>query len=70
MPYVSYVWWKDFISLYMAGHAKLMDNLVLFVCFGSFNIFLVGIQQYWGAKIIAALRKMLAGDKSGREKEG
>eukprot|EP00307_Rebecca_sp_RCC1486_P007252 CAMPEP_0119407448 /NCGR_PEP_ID=MMETSP1335-20130426/1327_1 /TAXON_ID=259385 /ORGANISM="Chrysoculter rhomboideus, Strain RCC1486" /LENGTH=213 /DNA_ID=CAMNT_0007431553 /DNA_START=116 /DNA_END=757 /DNA_ORIENTATION=+ len=69
MPYVSYFWWRDFLSLYADNDKTISANVGLFAMFGAINIFLVGIQQYWGYKVIKAAMKMAKGDKAGREKE-
>lgn len=55
--------------LYAAKDKTLTAHFSLFCVFGAINIFLCGIQQYWGYKVINAAMKMVKGDKRGREKE-
>ncbi|KAJ1621229.1 hypothetical protein T492DRAFT_1072010 [Pavlovales sp. CCMP2436] len=57
------------LLLYSAGDKKMMENQALFISFGFINVFLCGIQQFWGFKIVTAAIKMAKGDKSGRDKE-
>jgi hypothetical protein len=47
----------------------MMENQALFIGFGVINVFLCGMQQFWGFKIVNAAIKMAKGDKSGRDKE-